>query len=272
VRAPEVPQAASGQSQKSSGTVANNKSIGTVEWVTPTNAQVSDDKYTVATFKEAANSNYLLATNFSFSSFPKEAELAGVVVGFEKSTEGGGIIYDNSVRLVVGGVPVGEDKALATPWPDFDAGVYTYYGGSDDQWDVEGLSLATVIDSKFGVAISAKCPTPTKIAQIDHIKLIVYFFDSVDPNRICFVERSIEFRSDGVYRQGPDEDDVWGELVNEGFHVYSPPSYLEERAMRGLIIPSAGDLDVLADSGDHDLEAQMFYRPGYPFAREAIEV
>lgn len=90
------------------------------------------------------------------------------------------------------------------------------------------------------------------------------------PEAASFAQRSIEFRSDGVYRQHKT-DDVWGRLVPEdGFNFKAPPGGLESRTARGIIIPSQGDLDGLPDTGTNKLSEQAFYRPGYLFAREAL--
>ncbi|HST69063.1 MAG TPA: hypothetical protein VLI94_05335 [Solirubrobacterales bacterium] len=92
-----------------------------------------------------------------------------------------------------------------------------------------------------------------------------------DLDVLCHANRSLELRSDGIYRQHLMSE-VWGEIVNEGLSPYAPPSYLEDRSMRGVVIPSVGDLGEMPDStGVYDLEAQVFYRPAFHFSREASE-
>ncbi len=89
-----------------------------------------------------------------------------------------------------------------------------------------------------------------------------------DPEVVASASRSIEFRSDGVFRQHP-EDDVWGEMIPEGFLPVATPSGMEGRKSRFILIPSQGDLGDLADSGDNPLSAQTLARPAYLLAREA---
>jgi hypothetical protein len=80
--------------------------------------------------------------------------------------------------------------------------------------------------------------------------------------------RSMEFRSDGAHAQHAT-DDVWGRPLEEGFLPYAPPSRLEARPARFLVLPSRGDFDVLPDSAIDDLSARIRYFPGYHFASEA---
>jgi hypothetical protein len=88
---------------------------------------------------------------------------------------------------------------------------------------------------------------------------------------VCSAGRSIEFRSDGIFRQDPT-DDVWGELIPIGSGgLHSLPSGLEGRKSRYIVIPSQGDFEGLPDSGDNPLEAQTFDRPAYLATREAAE-
>lgn len=88
-------------------------------------------------------------------------------------------------------------------------------------------------------------------------------------NAVCYAGRSMEVRSDGVFRQHKT-DDVWARLVPDGFLPYSPPSGLEGRALKGLLLPSNGNFGVFADGGNHKLSAQVFYFPAYHFTSEAI--
>jgi len=103
---------------------------------------------------------------------------------------------------------------------------------------------------------------------VDHIRLNVYYTEAADENRACFAEGAVEPRSDGIFRQHP-EDDVWGELIPEGFLPFASPSGLEGRKSRFIVIPTQGDLEELADSGSNPLSAQAFVRPAYHVAREA---
>lgn len=88
------------------------------------------------------------------------------------------------------------------------------------------------------------------------------------PNAVCYAGRQMEIRWDGVYRQHIT-DDVWARLTPEGFLPYSPPSGLEERPARTLLLPSIGNFEVKPDSEKVKASAQIFYFPGYHFISEA---
>lgn len=88
------------------------------------------------------------------------------------------------------------------------------------------------------------------------------------PDAITFPNRSIEIRSDGLFRQH-ETDDVWGRVVPDGFLPFLPPAMLENRVAKGIIIPSAGDFGSVEDAGTHKLSARVMYFPGYHFASEA---
>lgn len=78
----------------------------------------------------------------------------------------------------------------------------------------------------------------------------------------------IEVRSDGIYRTAGGNN--WGRITpRSGQNLYAPPSYLEARPARGIIIPSRGDLATLPDNELNKLKHQALYYPGYHFAAEA---
>jgi hypothetical protein len=91
-----------------------------------------------------------------------------------------------------------------------------------------------------------------------------------ETDALCFGGRDIEFRSDGVFRQDAT-DDIWGRVVPEGVNLpYAPPSGLEARTARFIVLPSSGDLDQLDDGQTNRMSATVSYFPGYLFAREAL--
>jgi hypothetical protein len=93
--------------------------------------------------------------------------------------------------------------------------------------------------------------------------------EAEEADAVCFENREIELRTDGVFRQH-NIDNVWGKLVPIGFLPYAPPEGLEERAARGILVPTAGDFGVKADSGSHKLSCKVLYFPGYHFTSEAV--
>jgi hypothetical protein len=262
--APGTSAGADAQSTKSPGAAANDETSGTVAWETPGNAKASDGSYAVAKLKAGEISNYEKLTDFGFE-LPEDATVTGFIAAVERSCTT--LIYDADVRLVHSGVIGGGSMTHPGEWPTSDA--VAIYGAADSLWS-DSWDAPDVNSSEFGIAIAARCGIGaiTGEAKIDSVSITVYYTEAADENRICFAERSVEVRSDGVYRQLPD-DDVWGPVVAEGFNPDAPPSWLEERALRGLVLPSQGDFDTLADAGSNPIGLTVIYRPAYHFAREA---
>jgi hypothetical protein len=81
--------------------------------------------------------------------------------------------------------------------------------------------------------------------------------------------RYMNLSSNGVFVQHGTLE-RWGEIpLHEGFLPDATPSYLEARVLKGILIPSQGDLELLGDPGSNALEVVPFYRPAYHFMSEA---
>jgi hypothetical protein len=268
VSEPYQPPSPDAQTQKSPGTLENKTGVGSVAWSNPSRAASSNNEWATAALGLGATTNYLLAKNFGFA-IPESATITGVVVEIEKKVSPELFVDDEAVYLVAVGEPgAGENRKEPGFWPESDT--YSTYGSSSDDWGFgEFLTPANINESGFGAAIAARNFGPsTGTASVDHIRITVYYTEDPEEDCVCFAERSVEIRSDGTYRQAR-EDDVWGSVIVEGFNPQVPPSWLEQRALRGLIIPSQGDLAEMADSGTNKIAAQVLYRPAYHFAREA---
>jgi hypothetical protein len=267
ISAPEASDSAQDQVQKSPGTVEDNASVGTKAWSNPSNAKASDNSYATCELAAGKQSHHLLAKNFGFE-IPETARIVGIVAEVErKASASNHDVVDLYVKIVKGGSITGTNQKNLYAWPTSDA--YKVYGASDDLWGEE-WEPEDINAEGFGlvVAVENNSTTTAYTASVDHIRLTPYYTEAVDENRVCFAKRSIELRSDGVYRQHL-EDDVWGALVPEGFLPKASPSGLEGRPTRFALIPSQGDLEELADSEDNALTTQAFTRAGYLVAREA---
>lgn len=142
-------------STRTSGTQANDTTVGTVAWSDMGNVNASDNTYAVATSIPASTgiSNYLKLTNFGFN-VPTDATITDVFVVIERKASVLSAIRDNSIRLVVGGTITGNDLATTNFWGTSDG--YANYGGSPSSvWGVS-LSPSDVNSTTFGVVISAK--------------------------------------------------------------------------------------------------------------------
>lgn len=162
-------------SATSPGTMADDSSIGTIIWLNPDNAKVSDAVYATINGAQNSISHYLKATNFGFS-IPIDATISGITVEIQKQKGAvDGDSTDNSVKLVKGGVISGNDKAdTVNPWPSTEA--YTTYGSSSDIWGLT-LSPADINASNFGVVISGKITNAdiSTDGSIDHIRITVSY-------------------------------------------------------------------------------------------------
>ena len=76
------------QGPNSGGTFANDVTVGTIAWTTPSNAAISDGVFTAAAVLcSTAASNYLKATNFGFS-IPVGSTINGILVEIQKKQNG----------------------------------------------------------------------------------------------------------------------------------------------------------------------------------------
>lgn len=271
--APAEPQSADLHSEKSPGTVSSVEllgPIGSAAWTNPSNAKTSDNSRATRSLGPGENTYWLAASSFGFT-LPEGAQLvrARAIVEGRAST-GGLYTWESAGRseFVIDGVSYEAEAVTGrgSPWPTSDT------GRSFQLYAPSGVTSADLNASGFTYRIAfiqAGAPTgPT--AEMDAITVHLYYTEAEDPNRICFASRSIELRSDGVHRQAPGEDDVWGPLVPDGTTLpYDPPGGLEERPSRGILIASEGDLDELADSTTSEITAKVLMRPAYHYAREA---
>lgn len=154
------------------GTLADNSTVGTVAWLTPGNAAVSDNNRAGAAIVFGEITHYLLATNFGFS-VPGGATVTGIVVGVERRATLNAA-QDSSLRLFVAGVVAGDNRASGDNWPIND--VSRDYGSNSDLW---GLTLAPsdVNSAGFGVGIAATTNEGrgAETPEVDFISITVYY-------------------------------------------------------------------------------------------------
>ena len=270
VEAPEILLGPDALSSKAAGTGASVKVIGGGAWSGPGNITSSDGSKASATISLSGlpgggsnpRTQQLWATGFGFLP-PESAEITGVVVEIERSRESELPVEDRTVQLLKGGAAVGSNLAIPGLWPLADA--VQAYGGSETTWGA-ALTGADVLLSNFGVVVEAQAAGTTGgVALIDRIGMILYWSEAKDENRICFAKRSIEFSTDGVRRQHPEEE-IWGEIVPKGFALQAPASGPQGRIVRGIIVPSQGDNSIAADSGDNSLSLIVATRSAHLYA------
>ena len=153
------------------GSVFDNADSGfPSSWVTPENAELSDDIYsTVSLGLFNPNSKYLTVTGFGFS-LSVRAVVLGIKIDIERSTAIG--ITDYSIKIIKGGSISGDEKATATAWAASDQ--YDTYGSSTDLWGLT-WSASDINGSDFGIAIAAHRTSGAGTAKIDHVRTTVYY-------------------------------------------------------------------------------------------------
>lgn len=114
---------------------------------------------------------------FFFNPLPADATVTGIVARvIRRKTPGAGTVTDADVRLVMAGAVVlgaGANRASATPWR---AGAYELatYGTPTDLWGA-APSAADVNGFGFGVAIAAEFASAAQVAEVNFIRLDVYY-------------------------------------------------------------------------------------------------
>lgn len=150
----------------------------TVGYTPAANVTASDNVYATAVHCNCCDQNTqcLTVTDFGFS-IPSGAIIDGIVLEVEKkrSAGTGGIVEDNGLQIMKGGVLTGPNKSqYGVDWPLTDT--YVSYGGSTDLWGTT-WTPADINASDFGVSlasISYICGA-TITTSIDHVRMTVYY-------------------------------------------------------------------------------------------------
>ncbi len=143
------------------------------------NVLASDNVYAFVTHCDCCDQNTqcLTVSDFGFA-IPAGAVIDGIVLDVEKRrTPGGssGIVEDNGLQIMKGGVLVGPNKSqYGIDWPLTDT--YVSYGSSTDLWGTT-WTPADINASDFGVSlasISYICGASVTTG-IDHVRMTVYY-------------------------------------------------------------------------------------------------
>lgn len=142
------------------------------------NVTASDNVYATATHCDCCDQNTqcLTVSDFGFS-IPAGAVIEGIVLEVEKrrNAGGSGIVEDNGLQIMKGGVLVGLNKSqYGIDWPTTDT--YVSYGSSTDLWGTT-WTVADINANDFGVSlasISYVCGA-TITTAIDHVRMTVYY-------------------------------------------------------------------------------------------------
>jgi hypothetical protein len=156
----------------SPGTMANDATVGTVDWSNPNNAKVSDNTYS-NNVGNGTTSHYLKATNFGFT-IPVGATINGIYVEIQRKADNG-VVKDNSVKIVKSNGTFGTTDKADTSIFLPNTKTSKFYGSSSDLWG-ETWAYSDINNSNFGVGFSVvMAATSNWLAQVDYIGITVYY-------------------------------------------------------------------------------------------------
>lgn len=244
-------------------------------WANTNNALTDNGVNAVCTIlAEETESQMIVVNKFGFA-LPVGAIVSAVGVTFQRYAEGGGGISDKVLQLYNGGL-IGQNywaKVAAPKWAQGIGNIETVsYVFNSEQ--LEGLTYETVNSNGFGISLRVKQRGESfgfgASANVDYFTMTVYYSEATeDEGAVCHAQRSMEIRSDGVYRQDETEN-VWAPLVPDGSFPYSPPPGMEGKPSRGIIIPSVSDLIVPENPTTvNKIQSTRFTRDAYHFLSEA---
>lgn len=260
-------------------TVENATGVGSVAWKAHSGSGsmsfAKESEYPTVTFSGVGTSNYLKVTNLDFADLlPSAAAIRGVLVRAVPLVASGDIEEERARLIIEGVVKEAEDKAGVGGPLYWDTAEARSWGGPLDLWGLGAISRAQVVATNFGFALALSSPNTlpevgeTRTISFKRIEMIVAYSEGGDENRICFAGRAIEFSDNGVRRQHIT-DEVWGDLVPDGFLLTAPPGGQVAQPVRVQVVPSVGDLAERPNASPVNPGAKLFYRAGYLNSREA---
>lgn len=202
---------------KNPGKAEDATGTGTIAWLNPENARLSDGSYATAELVGAGESHYLKATNFGFA-LPTGSTVVGIIATVKRSSapqETTPIIRDTKVELVKGGVIGGSNKASAEVWPMGTDGI-AEYGNATDLWGREWL-YSDINASTFGIALAANSVAivgPDGTARVDAITLSIFYLTTgaesgVRPRLFCSQSKSVFYTTPTAEEQATTRQAEW---------------------------------------------------------------
>ena len=169
-------------SLKYASTAADDNTVGTITWNSPSNAEISDNLYATASYAgtSTVTTHYLKLSNYSFA-IPTSAEILGIKVSIERKASHSvttlEYVRDSAVKLLRAGVVEATNKAItATNWGTTETTID--YGSGTDMWSA-AWTPADINDTDFGIVLSCAIKDDnagvTVIASVDCISITVYY-------------------------------------------------------------------------------------------------
>jgi hypothetical protein len=135
----------------------NDNSVGTFPWSNVSNVCTDDVTYASCPIPFVSDSNYLKVSGFGFN-LPTTVFITGVSVVIKHihvNSNEKGYVRDKIVKLLIDGVPYGNNYAKTGSGDKWLTTAYTYntYGSSSDLWGI-ALTPAMINSANFGVVLS----------------------------------------------------------------------------------------------------------------------
>ena len=264
---------------KAPGTAADGGE-GEGEWQEPDKAKAEDGEATKCLnsgpkyLGETKNltSNFLNVTNFGFA-IPEGATIVGINAEIRRKAtyqESYRSVADQIVSLVIGGERKATDYSAAGIW---DAAYKTVaYGGSADLWG-ETPTPAQLNAENFGIALQAYLhvhDSGAVAAEVDHVRITVYFTEDPDQDVICHSTRDLRIDSEEAERYDSTGTYLATVPSQRGGRLKLPPSGSRDRAVRVVTKMRASDAEAEAsDLADSKHRVRVTYIPAYRFPANA---
>lgn len=156
------------------GTGANLDRAGVSDWTSPGNI-LSDDNATAACTGGASGSDYLVASNFNFSSIPDNAVILGITVRFAAAESSTGAETTTAQLQDAAAALFGSTKTNSVNGTG--ETIYTY-GASNDIWGLANntvpatISTGIIKDADFGVRFWY---TTTHNMTVDYVTIAIEY-------------------------------------------------------------------------------------------------
>lgn len=122
-----------------------------------------------------------------------EAVITGLEVRVSRGQSGNFEVLDKKATFVVGGVPIGQDKAKLDKWGN--TMEVMVYGGSDDLWGLDVGDLYDA-DNKFFNSFQFGYGAESPSGKTDPVELYIQYMQLT----IYYEKDGIRFRQDGVFK------------------------------------------------------------------------
>jgi len=159
---------------KYAGTAANVDRDSKPAWNNPDNAKADDTSYAECSSIKNTYGDWLLLTNYGFSSsdIPSGSTIDGIEFEIGRYSTEVNMINDSALYLYDDG-QVGNNLASATKWPTA-MGTATY-GGATNMCGTS-LTQADIVATTFGVRLSIEgASSGLGAGEVDYIKIRVYY-------------------------------------------------------------------------------------------------